>query len=474
MDARPKSNKLKRIETKLKLARKAERQGLVPPQVAAVAEVVRAEQVLRRAKAVRGDYAARLGAYLRGEVSHAAAGADLAPVVGAFGTVKPTNLTRPGIRLDLAAFGRLILLCRDRTDLLTRQDARPFVVGLLALSAHRRQWVREPEDWVPRTHNAYRQFHALVRHLTALYDVPTFFNTAWLEGLTVDGIAHQLWFLHVAQGANIRTASRLPVALSKKQAHLFLQAPGDFDVLGALRWAQVRELGGDERLVRSILATRAATDFAQDDFWLTVIRWLIAQPLLDPVHHGPIIDYLHDQRYTASVPNPAANLPGQPLLVPPQPNLTMKGRSPATLLRAVTEWHRRLARIKPETDTPTTWESIGLQPFSWEEGHHENRRVYQVVELLSSRDLRAEGDAMRHCVASYAWSCAARRSSIWSLRMRDAAGNDFRLLTLEVATASRSIVQARQKLNARPSPKEIAILQRWAMAGGPSLSKHLA
>ena len=43
--------------------------------------------------------------------------------------------------------------------------------------------VHTPDDWETRSHNAYKQFHALVRHLTARYDVPTFLNTAWLKGV---------------------------------------------------------------------------------------------------------------------------------------------------------------------------------------------------------------------------------------------------------------------------------------------------
>ena len=205
-------------------------------------------------------------------------------------------------------------------------------------------WVREPEDWEPRSHNVYRQFHSLVRHLIARYDVPTFMNTAWLEGLTARSVVHQRWFIHVAQGQNIRTADGLPIPLTKKQAHLYLQAPDDFDVLGAFRWAQIIDLGGTERLVRSVLTTRIRAEFDHDEFWATVFRWLIANPMLDPAQHGPIIDYLHDQRFVASVPNPAAHLPGQPRLVPPQPNLTMKGRNPVTLLRSVADWHRQLGR----------------------------------------------------------------------------------------------------------------------------------
>ena len=61
---------------------------------------------------------------------------------------------------------------------------------------------------------------------------------------------------------------------------------------------------------------------------MSVFRWFIANPMLDAVHHGPIIDYVHDQRFVAPYPTGERHLPGEPRLVPPQPNLTMKGRNP--------------------------------------------------------------------------------------------------------------------------------------------------
>ena len=223
------------------------------------------------------------------------------------------------------------------------------------------------------------------------YDVPAFMNTAWFEGLTAQGVLHQRWFIHVAQGQNLRTAAGLPVPLTKKQAHHFLQAPDDFDLMSGFRWAQVSDLGGSERHVRSVLATRLATDFHNDEFWMSVLRWFIANPLLDPVHHGPVIDYLHDQRFVASVPNPNAQLPGQPRMLAPQPHLTMKGRNPATVLRAVAEWHRRLGHNRWRK--AISWAPSGLPHYRFEEGEGQHLKVYTITELLSSRELEDEGRA---------------------------------------------------------------------------------
>ena len=81
---------------------------------------------------------------------------------------------------------------------------------------------------------------------------------------------------------------------------------------------------------------------------------------------------------------------------------------------------------------------------------------------------------MSHCVASYASSCVSGRTSIWSLQVRQASGEESRLLTLEVYNPTRQIVQARRKFNALPSEKELSILGRWTAAGGPSISRWVA
>jgi len=216
----------------------------VDPKTAAAVKVEQADRALKGSKAGRTDPGRLLQSILEGQPVHVPLNSDLHAVAKLFERANPDQPVTYPIRPDLAAFRRLILVCLEETDLLGGRGAPQFARALLALSAHAGRWVREPEGWEPRSHNAYRQFHSLVRHLTARYEVPTFLNTAWLEGLTPKGVVHQRWFLHVAQGQNIRTAVGLPVPLSKRQAHLYLQAPDDFDVLTAIRWAQVLDLAG--------------------------------------------------------------------------------------------------------------------------------------------------------------------------------------------------------------------------------------
>ena len=108
--------------------------------------------------------------------------------------------------------------CQPNTDLLTHQEASQFANGLLALSAHRSDRIRPIESWRARTHKARRQFHSLLHHLIATYDVPLFMDTAWLEGLTPKSVRYQGWYKHVARCQSIRTAHDLPGSITSGRA----------------------------------------------------------------------------------------------------------------------------------------------------------------------------------------------------------------------------------------------------------------
>ena len=152
--------------------------------------------------------------------------------------------------------------------------------------------------WKPQTHNSRRQFASLARHLFAEWPVPAFMDSGWFLGNGRGAIQQQEWFLHVGRGQNIRTAD-LPLPYTKRMAHHFMQAPADLTVEAALRWGQIHGLGGSERLARAVLGTRLGTSFGHDDFWITVLQFFIANPMLDLAHVGPIIDYIEQQRFVS-------------------------------------------------------------------------------------------------------------------------------------------------------------------------------
>ncbi len=381
-------------------------------------------------------------------------------------------------RLAKQALLRLLLHVQPSTNLINRRRAigqaesqfgNTFVDGLTALAFRWPKWIRDVEQWKPRTHNDRRQFTSLARHLIAEYDVPEFMDAVWFKGTSKEGVKQQNWFIHIAQGRNIRTAAKLPIPLTKRMAHHLLQAPSNFSVEAAIRWGQIHGLGGDARLAHAICETRLCESFDHDDFWQTVLRFLIDTPMLDTVHIAPMIDYLHHQRFVGRemfvAPGVIEDCP------PEQPNLCMKGRNPQTLLRQVRQWHQRLGMRKSPN---TSWAPSGIGAFEFVEGNKSstNMKRWTIRELLSSEELREEGRKMRHCVASYSGSCARHMTSIWTLEMETYAGTE-KLLTIEVRPRAKQICQARGKCNERPSQKTRAIMSRWASLQGLSIASYV-
>jgi hypothetical protein len=375
------------------------------------------------------------------------------------------------------AFRTLLQHVTACTDLISNQPAlgrwgwqagNTFVDGLLALARHSRSWIRPVAEWKPQTHNTRRQFASLARHLFAEWPVPAFMDSVWFLGNGRGAVQQQEWFLHLGRGQNIRTVD-LPLPYTKRMAHHFMQAPPDFTVEAALRWGQIYGLGGTERLVRAVVGTRLGTDFEHDDFWITVLQLFIANPMLDLAHVGPIIDYIHQQRFVPQDVVVAAGVVER--RGPAQPNLTMKGRTPASLLRQVEAWHRTLAKAdQPKAD----WPRCGIEGFEFVEGAERggNLKIWTLTELLSTKALVAEGRKMKHCVATYAHSCAIGRCSIWTLEVETLEGRS-KILTVEVQNGSRLVCQARGKCNMLPGEKHRGILRRWAEKAGLKLANHV-
>lgn len=345
-----------------------------------------------------------------------------------------------------------------------------YIEALASIAAHSSAWQRPVGDWKPRSHNAGRQFASLLRHLFVKYDdVPLFFDSVWFAGRTKTAAEQRKWYLHVGRGQNIRHC-QLPIILTKKMAYWFMRAPNDATIEQALRWGQILGLGGDERLARATFGTRLTEHFGHEAFWSSVIRWFIAHPMLDREHVGPIVDYLHNQRF---IPEIAYAVPGQREEGrPPEPDLTMKGRTPNALVRRVNEWHRSLAN--DNRHQVRQWQPHGIDGFEFIEGSEEgdNLKVWTIRELLSSKSLMAEGRQLRHCVATYASSCAQGRCSIWTMEVESLAGRS-KLLTIEVLKGVQLICQVRGKGNRLANDKEKRVIRRWAESAGLRVANYV-
>ena len=317
--------------------------------------------------------------------------------------------------------------------------------------------IRDVESWVSKSYNIERQMSSFLRHLFAKYDVPLFMDHVWHD----NNQTRQDWFIHVGKGLNIRKAYGLPVELTKREAHFMMQSPRDFTVTQAIRYGQLLNIGANIHFVKQIFRTRAGIDFTNNDFWMSVYRWFLDNPMLDNEHYAPIVDWIYNQKFVNSM-RIGDNW------VPPQPNLSMKGRDANSTLKAVETWHKALGKQKGDA---SSWNHSNISEFNYESGKGEDKKIYRIYELTTKKELISEGHTMKHCVASYASTCAAGLNSIWSLEEYYLA-NKSKLLTLQV-DKNRQIVQARGKWNAKPSASERNLINMWCNQAGLTISKWL-
>jgi hypothetical protein len=369
-----------------------------------------------------------------------------------------------------AAFDRLLRQAR-RFELLrpARVGGRiecerygEVVDGLLSLATYYEEWIRPVETWNPEANNPRPQLASLARHLLAAFPVPAFMTSVWLKGQRAVGRQQQGWFIHIGSGKSIRDLE-LPLLCTKKMAHHFLQAPDHFTVEAALRWGQVRGLGGSKGLAYAVAATRLATQVQCEEFWLTVIQFLVNHPDMELARVAPFVEYLHDQRFVLEEHFDLVR--DEVTWRVPQPNLSMKGRTPRSLMRDVRKWQAAIgARGK---SAGLRWAPRGLGPFRHTEPGVAGRgaRVWTIRELLTSAELRAEASAMHHCVDIYAPLCFKGVASIWSMTVEDQDGQR-RVLTIDVDVAKGAVGEARRCCNQEAKSKDREIMGLWAKERG--------
>jgi hypothetical protein len=268
---------------------------------------------------------------------------------------------------------------------------------------------------------------SLAQHLIGKYAVPAFLTASWYA--TDDAYAEKKreWFVAHARGASFRSLD-LPIEMTRKMEHIFLTSRDHLAIEQAMRRAELLALGASDELVQAVLATGSATDLRNGAFWRAVWMFLIANAsAIDLAQVGPMLDFvqaIRHERVAVETPD------GIVLRDPPQPSFSLNGRTMQSMLRLMQEWHRSLGLA----NGGLTWAPSPLQPMLIEEPSQDPSAppsVWQLMELTNGTQLRTEGTALHHCVASYADRCWRGASRIWSLRVQ--RGEKVRhVLTIEV------------------------------------------
>lgn len=312
-------------------------------------------------------------------------------------------------------------------------------------------YVRDVKTWKRSSYNPEKQLKDLIKHCFATYEVPEFMYEAWFDR----NHKYMMWFIDLGAGLSVKKLSKVPVRLTKKGAHYFLQAPTSYTVEMALRRAQALAFGSDELLADRIACTALSrNNFRHESFWETVIQFFMKQTMLDFNKMAEIIDYLDDT-------------------INQNPEYSIKGRTITSLTRQSDEWHVQQAIYEVNTRELYTWEPSLSSSFIVRKKKAHVVKKFRLFELCSSKELIAEGKKMNHCVASYARSCCVKVTSIFSLRSTSLTNGNETLATIEVNLQSKTVVQAKARFNKPISAEAKKIMHDWALHHELKIGKWL-
>jgi len=318
-------------------------------------------------------------------------------------------------------------------------------------------WVRPVEDWVPRGKAPDAVLISLAGHLTARYPVPAFlygaFFTQPASYLKYDPM---VFYRCAAEGKSIHalfSEKAYYPRMTRRMSHLFMRMKAGMSIPEAARTAQVLASGGSAALARELCRSSFGDRFSDfEDRVAEFISWLCREREIDFKQLGNVVQYFWNLWWDDQ-------------------NYSLKGRTFASVSRDARRYMDQWSVQKKLTKT--TFEPSGFRGATWTvRGMGDNGTMQPITwtmrELLTARDIRAEGTAMRHCVFTYAIDVEEKRCSLWSLR-RD----DRRMLTVEVDTADKQIVEAKGKCDRDPEPREIRMLKHWAAKNGLSIEVNL-
>lgn len=317
----------------------------------------------------------------------------------------------------------------------------------------RYEWLREVEDWVPKGKGNGTRYRSLCEHLFAKYPMPAFLWTAFENDDHPPPGKQKLarCVIRIAQGEGLFKLIKEGVfpgpPMTRRVIHDFMSTPDSNNTtfMRALRRAQIRAHGGTILMYEAWCRSEQGATLQRDEtFWDTVVRWVCRNPMLDLCELPNLVDYIVHRK-------------GQ------DNEFSMKGRSVLAMLRGMREWHHDLANARDVKNT--AFEPSGFKSGTWytqkPKSEGEGKYCWTFHEILSSRELAAEGRFMHHCVYSYTYSIANGHCSIWSMQ-RDGE----RMLTIEVRPrgmdGSGTIVQARGKCNRQSTAQEMVVMKEWA------------
>lgn len=361
-------------------------------------------------------------------------------------------LCRGGAKVQAAV--RLFAAVEQQTRILhqLRHSQYKVVSYLVDLAQRSAAWLRAPEDFRPRTTHGRDQIGELVRYLFESYRVPAWLRAALEPQRGRPALAPAFgWYVHVAQGQNLRSAPELPLRLSRRAAHEAQFAPARYPPGQALLYGCLRACAASAAARDALLTATRSHHVVLDDAWLQLFERIARAPEFPVDQVRPLLDYVRAQRAEgACVDLPLAAL-----------RRRMERHHAAQREELV---RRQALHFGAAFDQ--RWPSSSSTPSLSGSCEHGD---YTMSELRSLRELFEEGQVMQHCVFTYAHAARNGTAAIWSLRLTR-AGQEMGRVTVRVTPGDKAVVEARRRCNQGIHGYERELLRHWSASLGWSLA----
>jgi hypothetical protein len=348
------------------------------------------------------------------------------------------------------------LLADEPEDDLARLDAIAdthfggWLDPLLGLVLVRRFWIRPLASWVaPTDGSAWQGITSLAKHLLVEFQAPLWLCRADANCSSASMMRWLTWLIALGQGGSLRRLVELGRTRWPEQwrpvAHKLIAAlakvPDIAPPSRGIMLAEILRLGGStlewrwlERAGFVVDPSAGEVDEAELAFWRQTIAWLIRHRERLDDHGAAMI--LAWARHMQTERRRRAT------------SFDWGGRTFESAERDARAYQQSLALPH------VRWLSWRAQGWEWEGrfGEHD----WTIRELRSSEALRAESQAMSHCVRLYDLACWRGHSAIFSLMQ-----GESRRVTIEIDLPSRTVAQAKRACNAEPSALEHAVIEHW-------------
>lgn len=324
-------------------------------------------------------------------------------------------------------------------------------------------WVRSPKTWAPKSTTS------LVDYLFVIHRPPNCLYKFINSEFRTNQLKWIIWFILIAQGASLKRAEAyFDWQVSSKFQYYFESISKDMPPIQACVIAEIHRLGGSIRDAIRILdrieyrvdpthidnyekdysySDCLDPDYVErtmyryksfEDFWRETVRWHIK--------HGDEITDVESRRILIW----AYHLYTESLRLGTK--FTWKKWSVQTVIQRSDDYDQRIRFSRYDRSLSLTWPD---HDWNWEVVNKDGES-WTFHELTSGRELAEEGEAMHHCVGSYAGACVAGLSAIFTLK-----SNGIRTITAEIDPRSKMLRQARGSCNRILTPSEHQIIHKW-------------